>query len=84
MEAHSPPDENNKDSSVLESQLRQCYGRVVYSHKTHEKCADILLSRLSTIKLWQIILAVITTGSFISTILGEGKEGAILGVVASL
>ena len=31
--------------NVLEGQLRECYGRVVYSHKTHEKCADILLER---------------------------------------
>ena len=33
--------------SILEGQLRECYGRTVYSHKTHEKCADILLARLA-------------------------------------
>ena len=37
--------------NVLEGQLRECYGRVVYSHKTHEKCADILLERQGKIKL---------------------------------
>tara|TARA_R100001509_G_C4883009_1_gene220824 strand:+ start:1331 stop:1828 length:498 start_codon:yes stop_codon:yes gene_type:complete len=55
----------------------------VYSHKTHEKCSDILLSRLSTIKLWQIILSALTTGGFISTFLGAGEIGAGIGVVIS-
>ena len=26
---------------VLEAQVREVFGRVVYSHKTHEKCADL-------------------------------------------
>lgn len=60
--------------AILEGQLRECFGRVVYSHKTHEKCADILLARLSTIKLWQIIL---------SAVFGAGKTGAIVGILVS-
>ena len=68
---------------LIEAQLRECYGRVVYSHKAHEKCADILLSRLSRIKLGQIILASVTTGSFISVLFGTGDVGALIGVVVS-
>src|SRR6266581_9215911 len=78
--------QSNEDSTarrILEGQLRECYGRVVYSHKTHEKCADILLARQSTIKLWQIILSVLTTGGFISTFFGSGNVGAAIGVVIS-
>ena len=30
---------------LLESQIREIYGRVVYTHKTHEKCADVLKNR---------------------------------------
>lgn len=52
---------------ILEGQLRECYGRVVYSHKTHEKCADILLARHSFIKVSQIVLSAITTAGFVST-----------------
>jgi len=52
---------------ILEGQLRECYGRVVYSHKTHEKCADILLARHSLIKVSQIVLSAITTAGFVST-----------------
>ncbi len=67
----------------IEAQLRDCYGRVVYSHKAHEKCADILLSRLSRIKLAQIILASVTTGSFISAFFGTGDVGTAIGLVVS-
>ena len=68
---------------LVEGQLRECYGHVVYSHKTHEKCADILLSRLSTIKSWQIILSSVSTASFISAFFGTGAVGAAIGVVIS-
>lgn len=68
---------------MLEGQLRECYGRVVYSHKTHEKCADILLLRLAQIKLWQIILSAITTGGFVAAVFGAGQIGAVVGIIVS-
>jgi len=83
MEPHSQTDDPPDSRSILEGQLRECFGRVVYSHKTHEKCADILLSRLATIKLWQIILSAITTGGFIAAVFGAGKLGALCGVLVS-
>ncbi len=75
--------------NVLEGQLRECYGRVVYSHKTHEKCADILLKRHKQIKFWQIVLSAIVTGGLISTLfdfsaLAEFKKsGTLVAVVLS-
>ena len=69
--------------NIVEGQLRECYGRVVYSHKTHEKCADILLLRLSRIKLWQIILSSATTAGFLSAFFGTGAVGAAIGVLVS-
>ena len=83
MEQHSQTDDTNESRRILEGQLRECYGRVVYSHKTHEKCADILLSRLSNIKLWQIILSAITTAGFISMVFGAGRVGAAIGMIVS-
>lgn len=68
---------------MLEGQLRECYGRVVYSHKTHEKCADILCDRWAKIKLWQIILSALTAGGFLAAIFGSGTAGAAIGVVVS-
>jgi hypothetical protein len=68
---------------ILEGQLRECYGRAVYTHKTHEKCADILLARLSKIKLWQIILASLTAAGFVGTIVESSRLLAIVGAVIS-
>jgi len=55
----------------------------VYSHKTHEKCADILLTRLSRIKLSQIILSALSTGGFIAAVFGAGEIGALVGILVS-
>jgi hypothetical protein len=49
------------DRTALESQIRECYGRSAYSHKTHERMADRLAARLRSIKWVQIILATLTT-----------------------
>lgn len=83
METHSQTNDTPESRNILEGQLRECYGRVVYSHKTHEKCSDILLTRLSRIKLLQIILSAITTAGFISVFFGSDKIGASIGVVIS-
>lgn len=83
MEQHSQTNDTPESRKVLEGQLRECYGRVVYSHKTHEKCSDILLSRLSTIKLWQIILSALTTGGFLAAFFGAGEIGTGVGIIVS-
>jgi hypothetical protein len=62
---------------ILESQLRENYGKVVYSHKTQEKCADILTIRNDRIKNFQIILsALITTGLLVRVF--NGQDWALL------
>lgn len=83
MEQTFQANDTPESRQVLEGQLRECYGRVVYSHKTHEKCADILLERLSTIKLSQILLSTFTTGGFIATLFGSGDIGAVIGLALS-
>ena len=83
MEPLSRTSSTSDSEAVLEDQLRECYGRVVYSHKTHEKCADILLSRLAAIKLWQIVLSAVTAGGCISIVFGAGSVGASIGVFVS-
>lgn len=64
--------------AMLEAQIRECFGRVVYSHKTHEKCADILLSRLSWLKHTQIVLSVLVSGSLLTEILGNHPSKGIV------
>ncbi|MFJ4457192.1 SLATT domain-containing protein [Pseudomonas sp. NPDC089392] len=83
MEPHSQTDDTPNSRAILEGQLRECFGRVVYSHKTHEKCADILLRRLSKLKLLQIFLSALTTGGFVAAIFDDGKATAILGALVS-
>lgn len=55
----------------------------MYSHKTHEKCADILLSRLSAIKITQITLSALTTAGFVAAVFGAGPVGAAVGLTVS-
>lgn len=83
MEQHSQVEDTAKSRKVLESQLRECYGRVVYTHKTHEKCADILFSRLGRIKFWQIVLSALTTCGFAGTIFTDAKVLGIAGAAIS-
>ena len=83
MEAHSQVNNSPEPKQVLEGQLRELYGRVVYSHKTHEKCADILLFWLSIIKWCQIILSALSASGYVSTLLGAGAVGSIVGTIFS-
>ena len=83
LEPRSRASEGAVSREVLEGQLRECFGRVVYSHKTHEKCADILLRRHASIKLWQILLSAVTTGGFIAAVLGAGTVAAAVGAAVS-
>ena len=53
---------------ALRSQFRECFGRVAYTHKTHEKCADIYHRRMRCIKGLQIILSATTATGALSVI----------------
>lgn len=83
MESQSEDHDQPVSQAVIESQLRECYGRVVFSHKTHEKCADILLTRLSKIKVWQIALSAVTATGFVFAIFGAGTAAAVVGAVVA-
>ena len=83
MEPHSQNNDSPDSKQALEGQLRECFGRVVYSHKTHEKNAEIFIKRLSRIKFWQIVLSAITTGGCILVLLGAGLIGSIIASILS-
>jgi len=69
---------------IIESQLRQCYGLVVWTHKVQEKCADILNERNNAVKFWQIVLSAITTSGIFITVLGESKTAGIASAIVSM
>lgn len=74
-------EQNSKQ--LLEAQIRECYGRIVYSHKTHEKCADIINKRNDRLKLTQIILSALTTTGLIATIFGDALLVKIISAIVS-
>lgn len=70
-------DSQNSEFTILEAQLRENYGKVVYSHKTQEKCADILSCQHKFIKNAQIVLAaLITTGLLVRVF--QGADWALI------
>lgn len=69
--------------TTLESQLREMYGRVAYTHKTHEKMADGYISRYKKIKTVEILLSAISSGSLLYAVLGDSRCATILGAVLS-
>lgn len=83
MEPHFQVEDSPQSRRILEGQLRECYGRVVYTHKAHEKCVDILLNRLHLIKLSQIVLSALTTAGFIGAAFGKGQVATLGGLAVS-
>ncbi len=78
MEPLSPLEDSSEQRRILEAQLRELFGRTTYSHKTQEKCADILMADLSRIKFWQIILSAISTTGFLTVFIGTGVIGSVV------
>lgn len=62
-----------EDAEILEGQLRECFARVVYTHKTQEICADLLLKRHAMIKVWQVVLSALVTGGILTTFLEDWR-----------
>lgn len=56
---------------TLEGQVRECFARVVYSHKTHEKQADICAATLTRFKVVQIVLASMTTSGALAVVFAD-------------
>ena len=49
--------------------IRESFGRVTYSHKTHEKAAEIEDRKSKIVKWINIVLTTLTSGTLISTII---------------
>ncbi|MEM7288784.1 MAG: SLATT domain-containing protein [Pseudomonadota bacterium] len=56
---------------ALEDQIRECFGRVVYTHKTHERMADRCSTTLARYKLVQIALTALTSAGAIGVVFGD-------------
>jgi hypothetical protein len=80
MERNSPASQGYK----LESQIRESFGRVVYTQTCHDKIIHRLLWRNEVIKIWQIFLSALTTSSFLIMVFSEEKISGIIGALLSL
>lgn len=58
---------------ALESQIRECYGRCAYTHKTHEKMAERLHSRHKAGKWANIVLSSLIASGAVSVIFAKGS-----------
>ena len=83
MEPHFQAEASEDRRIILDAQIRELFGRVVYSHKAHEKEADIISAISSRIKLGQIVLPAISTGGFLTVLLGTGWWGSLVGAICS-
>lgn len=70
-------------TTSLEDQLREMYGRVSYTHKTHEKMADGCIRRYKVIKNVEIALSALAASSLVIAVFGDSKPGTIVGAVLS-
>lgn len=59
--------------TVLEDQVRECFGRCVYTHKTHEKMADRCAGTLRKYKIAQICISVFTAGTASLSVFLDGE-----------
>lgn len=73
----------NEQKELLESQIREIYGRVIYTHKTHEKCSDVLKTRSDCLKFGEIFLSAATTTSILIVVLGDGKVFQLIAALCS-
>lgn len=80
MERNSPDNQGYK----LESQIREAYGKLVYTLTCHNKIVHRLMSKNNTIKVWQIVLSALTTGSFLAIISSYEVIASIVGAIISI
>lgn len=74
----------NSQGYKLESQIREAYGRVTYTHTCHNKIINRIEKLNNCIKIWQIILSAATTSGFVITIFSDEKLASVIGAVISL
>lgn len=56
--------------ALLLAQIREAYGRVAYTHKTHEKQADIYFEKDRWQRGFLVVLTAISSGAFLASLLG--------------
>ncbi len=79
-----PASQSEEGVEALVAQIRECFGRVVYTTKTHEKSADLCTSRFGWIKIGQIVLSALVTGGLLAALLGDPRTSRIAAISAAV
>lgn len=53
--------------------IRHSFGRVVYSHKTHEKAREIASRNANVVKWVNIVLTTLTSGALLTTVITDQR-----------
>lgn len=64
------PESGPENHPYLLAQVREAFARVVYSHKTHEKQADICASRHRWQQTALVALTAVSSGTFLAALVG--------------
>lgn len=67
----------------LLAQVREAFGRVAYTHKTHEKQADICFTKHRWQQAVLIGLTAFSSGTFLVTVVGQFASTTVSGLVTS-
>lgn len=68
----------------LEAQIRECYSRTIYTHKTHEKMADLCANTLRWFKILQIILSAVASSGIVAAIFIDSMGLKVAAAILSL
>lgn len=69
---------------ALESQIREAYGRILYTQTCHNKIVNRLLAKNEYIKVAQIVLSALTTSSFGAIFITGKPIATLIGALLSL
>lgn len=75
--SHGGPDQ------ILLAQIREAFGRVVYSHKTHEKQADLCFRKHRLQQATLVVFTAVSTGAFMASLLGYIVSAEAASIVTS-
>lgn len=79
---NEPEPEPNADEYLL-AQVRDSFARVVYSHKTHEKQADLCFTKHRWQQATLVALAAISSGTFLASVVGVVASPEVGSLVTS-
>ncbi|MEJ5946996.1 SLATT domain-containing protein [Pseudokineococcus basanitobsidens] len=72
----------SRDTFLL-AQVREAFGRIAYSHKTHEKQADICFTKHRRQQAALVTLTAISSGTFLAALVGLLGSAVLTGLVTS-